>query len=585
MNKKDTQIQGFHTVIRLNEIFAHLSSSLDDMLAVAVVEISKLFSTDLCCILIPQGSSDELKIAAQEPQTQIYPHLINSNESCVLSKAVKSGNLVMSNEASECPMRIQETPPPSLCICLPLYANNKVSAVLFLQYMSKNDMSNNEVNLLIAIGNLISSNIHRAELYNNLIHEKEQIESANKKIRHLNFELEQRYLELQNTQEQLVQAQKLEAMGRLAGGIAHDFNNILVVILGYSELLLSTFKEQGSAKKHLERIIDAVNRATALTRQILAFSRKQVIDLQVVSINDIVANNMNIVKTMLPENLEIAVSLYPGLSNVEADSHKIEQVLMNLIINARDAMPAGGRLVIKTFETNIDDVRARNLHLKNGRYVVISVCDTGTGIMDDVVPHIFEPFFTTKEKDKGTGLGLSVAYGIIKQHNGTIQVETRVGKGSTFYVYLPVTEKGKEKEISKPLAKEYNTFSGKEKILVVEDNEAVLILVSDTLTSLGYSITTASNGYEAIRLAESSEEPFALLVTDVVMPRMNGRELFERLSTRLPSLKVLYISGYSHEVLHKSGVKNQDVVLLEKPFDKQRLAKTIRQVLDSSPQE
>ncbi|MBI5327947.1 MAG: response regulator [Deltaproteobacteria bacterium] len=372
-------------------------------------------------------------------------------------------------------------------------------------------------------------------------------------------------------------------MGRLAGGVAHDFNNILVVILGYAELLLSKFKEKDTTRNQLERIVDAVNRAAALTKQILAFSRKQVIDLQVVSPNDIVSNTMSIVKTMLPEDVEIALNLSPEVSNIEADSHKIEQVLMNLVINARDAMPAGGRLFIKTNEMDIEETSARNLHLKNGRYAVISVCDTGIGIMDDVMPHIFEPFFTTKDKGKGTGLGLSVAYGIVRQHNGTIQVESMVGKGSEFHVYLPVTEKSKEKNISKPMQDKYDAFSGHERILVAEDNEAALIIISDTLTSLGYYVATAENGYEAVRLAEGAKEPFDMLVTDVIMPRMNGKELFERLSARYPSMKVLFISGYSDEIIYKSGVKDKNIALLEKPFDNQKLAKTVRQVLDANP--
>ncbi|MBI5682361.1 MAG: response regulator [Deltaproteobacteria bacterium] len=307
--------------------------------------------------------------------------------------------------------------------------------------------------------------------------------------------------------------------------------------------------------------------------------------MQVVSPNDIVINNINIVKTMLPEDVETMVIPYPEIINIEADTHKIEQVLMNLVINAKDAMPAGGRITIKINVIELDGIQAKNLHLKKGRYAVVSVCDTGAGIMDDVMPHIFEPFFTTKDKGKGTGLGLSVAYGIVRQHNGTIDVESMAGRGSIFNVYLPVTEKILKEEDSKPRQTQNDLPLGKENILVAEDNEAVLILISDTLKSLGYNVTTAENGYEAIRLAEGAEGPFDMLVTDVIMPRMNGKELFERLSARFPSMKVLYISGYTDDIIHKSGIKDKDVVLLEKPFDKQKLAQTIRHILGSSPSE
>jgi len=420
MDKTDIQLQGLYAIIRLNEIFGHLTSNLKDSLSVAVVEISKLFSTDACAILMIEEDRKTLKPASAQLQKDIYqyPDMLKSSDMS-RCRAIADKTLVISSRNTCCQNRVYKTM-PGLSICIPLIVDNNSIGVLSIDYLDRESLSNEDLNLLIAIGNLISSAIHRINLYTNI----------NNKL-----------TELKNTQAQLVQSQKLEAVGRLAGGIAHDLNNILAAIIGYAELAASPATDKGKIKNHIERILEASGQASSLTKQILAFSRKQAINLEVINPNEVIKNFQPLLKTLLSENIEMEITLSHDACGIEADRQQIEQVIMNLTLNARDAMPKGGRLMIKTEKAEVKESLAVSLNIDRGRYFIITISDRGTGMTEDVLQHIFEPFFTTKEGGKGAGLGLAVAYGIIKQHRGTIDVESHIEKGTAFKIYLPCTEK------------------------------------------------------------------------------------------------------------------------------------------------
>jgi two-component system cell cycle sensor histidine kinase/response regulator CckA len=377
---------------------------------------------------------------------------------------------------------------------------------------------------------------------------------------------------------QFHQAQKMEAMGQLAGGIAHDFNNLLTVINGYSELTLLTMPADDPLRAHLMQINTAGNRAALLTRQILAFSRRQVIAPRMVDLNEVVANMDNLLRRLIGEDVPLVTKLKPGLGRINGDPGQIEQILMNLIVNARDAMPSGGTLIIETADVKLDEkVTGPRWELEPGSYVVLSVSDTGCGMDGPTQGRIFEPFFTTKEPGKGTGLGLSTVYGIVKQHQGTITVHSEVGQGTTFKVYLRRVD-----DLARPpetVADEVAAPTGTETVLLVEDSELVRDLARTMLETHGYSVVVAPNAVEALRLADRHQGPIHLLVTDVVMPGMNGRQLAEQVTVRRPEIKVLYMSGYSEGVLTHHGIVDQNLTLLPKPFTTTSLLQKIREVL------
>ena len=408
---------------------------------------------------------------------------------------------------------------------------------------------------------------------------------AEEEIVQLNQSLEQRVLErtaeLRRTEAQLLQSQKLEAAGLLAGGIAHDFNNLLGVILGYGESLLDQLHESDPMHLEVGEIVKAGQRAAGLTRQLLAFSRKQTLQPEAVCLNDVVTHIEKMLRRLIGENIALRISLAHDLGQVMADTGQIEQVIVNLVVNARDAIQQGGSITIATanVEFGEDDVR-QHVGSQMGPHVLLTVSDTGCGMDEATMDRIFEPFFTTKEKGKGTGLGLSTVYGIIKQSCGTVDVASELGRGTTFRIHLP-----RLATCAAPRAKDVVTSAADgqgELILMVEDDLHLRTLLQKRITALGYRVTAAANGGEAVLAVEEQGLRPELLLTDVIMPGMSGTLLAERLVQKQPGLKVLYMSGYTDDTLGRHGVLDVGIRVLGKPFDTAALSGMIRSALDGN---
>ena len=380
-------------------------------------------------------------------------------------------------------------------------------------------------------------------------------------------------------QQQLQQSQKMEAIGRLAGGIAHDFNNLLTVIKGYCDLALMGLREEGPLRRAIDEINKAGDRAATLTHQLLAFSRRQILELKIVDLNDILRNLNKMLRRLIGEDIELVTILGEDLGKVRVDPGQMEQVVMNLAVNARDAMPMGGRLILETSNVEVGEEYARShVDLKVGSYVMLSIRDTGIGIAPEVREYIFEPFFTTKERGKGTGLGLSMVYGIVHQSGGFIGVESELGRGTTFKIYFPRVVERVEGLEARPVKQEMPR--GSETVLVVEDDGAVRNLASQILKKQGYRVLEASSGEEALGLYGVMKEPIHLVLTDVVMPQMSGRELADHLISFHPKMKILYMSGYTDDAIVQHGVLEEGVSYIQKPFTMEGLAKRVREVLN-----
>ncbi len=385
--------------------------------------------------------------------------------------------------------------------------------------------------------------------------------------------------ERKQLEEQLLQSQKMEAIGRLAGGVAHDFNNLLTAISGYSDLLLRELPEESALRSHAEEIQKAGERAAALTQQLLAFSRRQVLEPRVVNLNAALANLEKMLRRLIGEDIELVTSAQPDLWPVKADPGQIEQVVLNLAVNARDAMPNGGRLTVSTQNTELDEEAARNSPpTRPGSYVLLAVADSGAGMSPETRSRLFEPFFTTKEVGKGTGLGLSTVYGIVKQSGGYIWVESEPGAGSVFKIFLP-----KSLETPEPVRVAVASGpapSGSETILLVEDEPEVRALVQKFLLMHGYKVLPASSAEDAIELSGRYDGHIDLLLTDVVMPGETGRDLARRLLVARPRMRVLYMSGYTDDSVFLQGGLSRGEAYLQKPFTPEALAKKVREVLD-----
>ena len=378
---------------------------------------------------------------------------------------------------------------------------------------------------------------------------------------------------------QLRQAQKMEAVGRLAGGIAHDFNNLLTAIIGYTDLALADLREGDPMRQDMEEILRAAHRAAGLTRQLLAFSRQQVLAPRVLDLNEVVQTVDKMLGRLVGEDIELQSVLAPGLGHIKADPGQLEQVIVNLAVNARDAMPTGGKLTIETADVEVAETRGRDLTtVPAGRYVMLAITDSGTGMDEDTKARIFEPFFTTKEQGKGTGLGLATVYGIVKQSGGFIWVYSEPGHGTTFKIYLPRVE-GAADALAPPVGTAA-VPRGTETVLIVEDEEAVRVLAKTALARKGYRVLEAANGGEALLLCESERAPIHLLVTDVVMPGLGGADLAQRLAPLRPDMKVLFISGYTDRAAARHGTMQPGAAYLEKPFSLDALARKVREVLD-----
>jgi len=388
--------------------------------------------------------------------------------------------------------------------------------------------------------------------------------------------------EITSLQEQLRQSQKMEAIGLLAGGIAHDFGNLLAVVQGYSELSLLKLPPEAPVRENIEEVVKAGKRAMDLIRRLLAFSRRQIFQTSVLDLNTIVRDLEKMLRRIIGEDIELVTLLADDPGKIEADRGQIEQILLNLAVNARDAMPSGGKLTIETTNIELDKTYARShAAVKPGRYVMVSVSDTGVGMTPEVRERVFEPFFTTKEIGKGTGLGLSTVYGIVKQSGGNIWVYSEPGYGTTFKIYLPRLGELLKREREMKIVEE--PLRGNETILVVEDEEKVLKMVTEILREQGYKVLEAPQGENALLIAGQHKDPIHLMVTDVVMPGMNGRELAGRLAPLHPEMKVLYMSGFTDDVIVHHGVLEGGINFIQKPFTVAGLARKVREVLEQKP--
>ena len=381
-------------------------------------------------------------------------------------------------------------------------------------------------------------------------------------------------------QEQLAQSQKMDAIGRLAGGVAHDFNNLLTAIIGYSQILLSGLNEQDPSFARLTEIEKAGKRAASLTNQLLAFSRKQVLQPHVLDLNVVVSELGKLLRRLIGEHITLVTKFDPALWQVKADPSQIEQIILNLAINARDAMPGGGTLTIQTTNVHLDEsYSSHHLDSHPGPHVMVAVSDTGVGMDRQTQSRIFEPFFTTKEKGKGTGLGLSMVYGIVKQSGGTVRVYSERGRGTTFKIYLPRTAEAQS--VAQTVDSNGKVLSGSETILVAEDEGAVRAFARTVLTARGYNVLEASTGAEAMLICQQAEAPIHLLLTDMVLPDVGGGSLARAVLTHRSETKVLYMSGYTDEAISQQGVLEPDMPFLEKPFTPDGLAGKVRELLDS----
>jgi signal transduction histidine kinase len=381
-------------------------------------------------------------------------------------------------------------------------------------------------------------------------------------------------------EDQLAQAHKMEAVGQLAGGVAHDFNNLLTVIMSYSSMLLSDGETSEAVRGDIQEISNAAERAASLTRQLLAFSRKQVLQMRPVNVNAVVADVQKMLHRLIGEDISLTTHLDSDLGLINADSGQLEQVLINLAVNARDAMPDGGALTIATDNADLTDEHGdRHLGAAAGQYVMLAVTDTGTGMTKEVQQRLFEPFYTTKGAGKGTGLGLATVHGIVKQSGGDVYVYSELGHGTTFKVYFP--RLAKEAEVMTTTA-EYRAITprGTETLLLAEDDEALRTLGARVLTALGYNVLVARTGADALRIVAEHKGPIDLVATDVVMPEMNGSELVRRVLEARPGIRVLFMSGYTDDEVMRRGVINGQTAFLQKPFTPDLLAYKVREVLD-----
>jgi signal transduction histidine kinase len=381
-------------------------------------------------------------------------------------------------------------------------------------------------------------------------------------------------------EEQFRQAQKMEAVGRLAGGVAHDFNNLLTVITGYSDLLLAAQDLNPKQRVALEQIRRSAERGGALTNQLLTFSRPQPLAARVVRVNELVMQMEKMLHRLIGEDIELVVIAAASEDAVEADPGRLEQVVMNLVVNARDAMPEGGKLTIETGTMYLgESFTAQQFGVEPGRYVVIAIADTGSGMDSDTKSHLFEPFFTTKRAGRGTGLGLATAYGIIRQSHGAIRFESEVGKGTAASIYLPMVE-DRKRAVADALAPRFAP-TGAETVLLVEDEARVRKLILDILIAHGYTVVEAARGEEAIRLCKTHKGLIDLAIIDVVMPGMSGPDLVRQIAPICPGMHLLYISGYTDEAVLHHGIPQSGVEFLQKPFLPDALLRKVREVLDS----
>jgi two-component system cell cycle sensor histidine kinase/response regulator CckA len=398
-------------------------------------------------------------------------------------------------------------------------------------------------------------------------------------------EMKKAETELKEKEEQVLQLQRIEAVGRLAGGVAHDFNNILTAIMGYTDILLMKHRPDEKIRSYIERIKSSSQRASQLTQQLLAFSRKQILREKSIRLDALIGDTEKMLRRLIGEDIALSTCFGQGIGIIRADPAQIEQIVINCVLNARDAMPDGGTITVRIENVWLDDeFFLHRFHGAPGMYVMIEISDTGHGMTDEVREHIFEPFFTTKEKGKGTGLGLSTVYGIVKQSRGYILVESTPKNGTTFRIYFPVVHEDPEEPGKKQ--KVLNLGARNETILLVEDEYVVRSMLSTSLRTYGYHVLESENGGEAIKIRDQyGENDIHLLVTDVIMPGMSGKTLADTLLKASPNMKILYISGYTDDAIVRHGVIEKGISFLQKPFAPDELARKVREILDNAEQE
>jgi signal transduction histidine kinase/ActR/RegA family two-component response regulator len=513
------------------------------------------------------GRSSPLE-EAQQPVQAIVNYVARTHEAVVLGDASTAGMFTADPE-------VQARRPKSV-LCIPILHTSKLIGVLYLENGLVSDAFTPErLEVLTLLTSQMTISIQNAQLYADLERQTEQIRAAN-------VNLQREMAERKRLEAQLVQSQKMEAIGRLAGGIAHDFNNLLTAILGYTNLILSELDDTVPWRHELQTIGMAGERAAALTRQLLAFSRQQVLQPELIDLNMVIAHLSSMLRRLIGEDIELMTHLGRDLSSVLADPNQIEQVVLNLVINARDSMPEGGKLTIETACVSVDahNDALEHVDLKRGRYVLLAISDTGQGMDDVIQKRIFEPFFTTKEVGKGSGLGLAMVHGIIHQSGGQISVSSELGRGSTFTIYLP---EAAEYEITARTSRGHEpTPHGNETILLVEDDAGVRRLASTVLRNYGYTVLEASDGIAAQDLLQEHRGSLDLVITDVIMPGgLSGVRLAEYVAQQLPQTKILYISGYTDNAIAEHGLLDAGQSFLQKPFTPATLARKVREVLDT----
>ena len=532
-------------------------------------EVQKLIPLERCVFTIINSKDrtatvvyvSGIKIPSRLPG-EVFPLAGSAAE---MAEQARSGLIIPTEDENEVAAQVPGLLPVFRAgirsvMMIPLIFRDRVIGLLNLQSIKPKAYTEKELRVAERIGNQIAGAIANVQLRN----ERKRAEE------------EKGFL-----QQQLHQSQKMEAIGKLAGGIAHDFNNLLTIINTNAQLALTELRDWDPLKGKLESIQKAGERAANLTRQLLAFSRRQVVEMKVIDLNVLLQELEKMLIRIIGEDVELRTVLDKGLGRVKADPGQIEQVILNLVVNARDAMPFGGKLTIETANMELDEeYTLTHFDMNPGRYVMLSVSDTGMGMTPEVRERIFEPFFTTKEKGKGTGLGLSTAYGVVKHSGGNIWVYSEPGQGTTFKIYLPQVDGPLEKEIRKKVVNG-GLPGGRETILVVEDEEEVRKLAVAILRKQGYRILEASHGGDAFLICEQGKEPVHLLLTDVVMPGLNGPELARRLMSFYPQMKVLFMSGYTDNAIFQQGVLDYGMFFLQKPFSVEGLVGKVREVLDN----
>ncbi len=474
-----------------------------------------------------------------------------------------------------------------LSILIGLFITRSISNPIKILRNSADEISKGNFDIKVdikssdEIGQLTNSfNIMAEDLRIHHSHLDRLIKGRTAELRNANEKLQQEINGRKRMEEQFRQAQKLESVGRLAGGVAHDFNNLLTTIIGYSELISAEKDLDDTTKEGVQEIRNAGVRAAALTQQLLAFSRKQVLQPRVIDLNSLITKLGKMLRRLIGEDIDLITELDSNLGHIKADPGQVEQVIMNLVVNARDAMPDGGRIIIETQGLYLDEsYHQQHPQVTPGDYVLLAVSDTGHGMDEETRNHIFEPFYTTKGVGEGTGLGLSTVYGIVKQSGGFIWVYSEPEQGTTFKIYLPRLTATKKQQES--LSEKQDPVGGAETVLLVEDEESLRKLASKILKKHGYCVIEATDGRNALEIVNKKDHPeIDLLVTDVIMPKMGGKELSEKLFEEYPELKVLYICGYTDNAIAHHGVLDEGVSLLQKPFSPQSLAEKVREALD-----